>query len=84
MTTTQVRTKKVLSDGKVTDSVSDCMCEQKLVIRINGRERYDIVCTSGNLRELVTGRLITDKAAGSFEDITDISFSGEYADVTVR
>ncbi|MBQ4363061.1 MAG: formate dehydrogenase accessory sulfurtransferase FdhD [Oscillospiraceae bacterium] len=77
-------TKKVFPDGKVTEASSDCICEQRLIIRINGKERYDLVCTCDDLQELITGRLFTDRIILSREDITDISFMGEYADVTIR
>ncbi len=83
MTTEKIMTKKVFPDGKITEASSDCICEQRLIIRINGKERYDLVCTCDDLQELITGRLFTDMMI-SREDITDISITGEYADVTIR
>ena len=84
MTTEKIMTKKVFPDGKVTEASSDCICEQRLIIRINGKDRYDIVCTSNDLHELIIGRLFTDRIILSREDITDIAFTGEYANVTIH
>ncbi|MCR5687934.1 MAG: formate dehydrogenase accessory sulfurtransferase FdhD [Lachnospiraceae bacterium] len=61
-------------DGKNDAEETAVICEHILDVIINGRHIYRIICTGSDLKELVTGRLVTDGLIKKTDDIRDLFF----------
>lgn len=73
--TKTLKTTVFYPDGSNRDEEACIICEHDLTVIVNERPVYRLICTKNNLRELVTGRLLTDGLIESAGDIYKLYFS---------
>ena len=61
-------------DGQKKQGEAAVLSEHVLNVIINEQPAYRLVCTKNDLRELVTGRMLTDGLIGKADDIYKMYF----------
>ena len=64
-----VKLKKIYPDGSSAESERECLNEHMLSVTVNEQHIYSLVCTKDDLKELVYGRLFTDRIIDRAEDV---------------
>ena len=69
MNTETMELYKVRPDGTKEAENRECLIEHELEILVNEKTMYRLICTADQLKELVYGRLYTDRIIDSVEDV---------------
>lgn len=71
-TTKKIQTVMVRNDGTITTQSEEIVCEHFLDVYVNEQLVALLVCTPEYLKELVIGRLLTERIIEHIEDIDQI------------
>ena len=82
----KVNWKKHLADGSTSSVKTEVIVEYFTEVSINGKPAFTLSCTPNHLKELVVGRLYTERLIGSVDDIAHLFICGEgnIAEVTLK
>ena len=82
----KVSWKKHLTDGSTSSVKTEVIVENFTEVSINGKPAFTLSCTPNHLKELVVGRLYTERLIGSVDDIAHLFICGEgnIAEVTLK
>ena len=82
----KVNWKKHLADGSTSSVKTEVIVEHFMEVSVNGKPTFTLSCTPNHLKELVVGRLYTERLIGSVDDIAHLFICGEgnIAEVTLK
>ncbi|MBQ9156831.1 MAG: formate dehydrogenase accessory sulfurtransferase FdhD [Eubacterium sp.] len=69
MNTEEISILRVMPDGTAREGERRCLREHLLEVLVNEQLMYRLVCTAQYIKELVYGRLFTDRIIGSPQDV---------------
>ena len=79
-----VQTRTVYADGREEQKSEMVICEHALDLVIDGKPFARIICTRRELREMIVGRLLTQRLIGGADDIEELSFTEDETKAEVR
>lgn len=81
---TCVQTRTVYADGHKEQKNETVLCEHALDLSIDGKPLACVICTRSELREMIVGRLLTQRLIDGTNDIAELSFTENETKAEVR
>ena len=79
-----VQARTIYADGREERKNEMVLCEHVLDLIIDGKSLASIICTRKELRQMIVGRLLTQRLIGGVDDIEELSLTEDETKAEVR